>query len=144
MFYFLKDFILINHLHLLIFLVNQFNNSHIKKTYPSWNQSIHIGTNLMNITFVHPIELTGVNASIYQYNNGEYILRQRYICAKPNCIPSEDGYSIHMIVKETTFNIPEMTYYVEIDDNFTKFITIEQFLPGIKKGNWPIHTLSGL
>ncbi len=141
-FHFPKDLILINRLRLL---VNQFKNSHIKKTYPSWNQSIYIGTNVMNLTFIHPIELTDVNASIYQYNDGEYLLRQRYTCAQPNCVLSEDRYSIYMIIKETTLNIPEVTYYVEIDDNFSEYRTINQFLPGIKKGNWPIHTLlSGL
>ena len=46
-----------------------------------------------------------------------------------------------MTIKETTFNIPEMTYYVEIDDGFAEFRAIKQLLPGIKKGKWRIHTL---
>jgi len=96
----------------------------------------------MNMTFVHSINLTNGNVSVYQYHDGEYLLRQRYNCVKPNCDLSDDGYSIRMVIKDTTFNIPEMIYHVEIDDNFTEFKVVNQFLPGIKKGNWPIRTLS--
>ena len=46
-----------------------------------------------------------------------------------------------MTIKETTFNIPEMTYYVEIDDGFAEFRGNKQLLPGIKKRKWLIQTL---
>ncbi|CAI2162801.1 3592_t:CDS:2 [Funneliformis geosporum] len=122
---------------------NKLNNFHITKTWPVWNENIYNDTKIINITFIHPIKLTGkANASIYQYYNGEYLLRQTYKCMEPNCVPSKDEYSISLTVMETTFNIPEMTYHIEIDDDFAEFRMINQDIPGIKKESWPIHTLS--
>ncbi|CAG8702791.1 16932_t:CDS:2, partial [Funneliformis caledonium] len=123
---------------------NMLNNLHIKKTWPLWNESIYIDTNMINITFVHPIELTNkeVYASIYLYNDGEYMLRQRFKCISPECTLSKDRYSLNMTIKETTFSIPEMVYHIEIGDEFAEFRNINQLLPGIKKEDWPIRILS--
>ncbi|CAG8552569.1 7721_t:CDS:2, partial [Funneliformis mosseae] len=121
---------------------NRLNNLHIKKTWPLWDERISIDTNMINITFVHPIELKDKNASIYLYNDGEYMLRQRFKCISPECVLSKDKYSLNMTIKETTFSIPEMVYYVEIQDEFAEFRNINQPLPGIKIGDWPIHILS--
>ncbi|CAG8653271.1 10727_t:CDS:2, partial [Funneliformis caledonium] len=121
---------------------NRLNNLHIKKTWPLWNESIYIDTNMINITFVHPIELKDKNVSIYLYNDGEYVLRQRFKCISPECVLSIDRYSLNMTIKETTFSIPEMVYYVEIQDEFAEFRNINKLLPGIKKEDWPIRILS--
>ena len=42
--------------HKFVFLIidNSYNNTHIEQVYPSQNDSISIGTNRINITFVHP------------------------------------------------------------------------------------------
>jgi hypothetical protein len=99
----------------------------------------------MTITFVHPIALTGnADASIYYDCEGEYLLRQRYICVQPNCELVDDKYSINMIIKDTTFNIPGATYYIEIDDEFAEYRRFETIMPGIKKGAWSIHTSTSL
>ncbi|CAG8737898.1 17071_t:CDS:2, partial [Funneliformis caledonium] len=121
---------------------NRLNNLHIKKTWPLWDERISIDTNMINITFVHPIELKDKNASIYLYNDGEYMLRQRFKCISPECVLSKDKYSLNMTIKKTTFSIPEMVYYIEIDDEFAEFRNINKLLPGIKKEDWPIRILS--
>ncbi|RIA99442.1 hypothetical protein C1645_811475 [Glomus cerebriforme] len=117
---------------------NNYNNFHVKQTYPSWNETIPTGQNSMTIKFVHPINLLGnAYASIYYNNNGNFLLRQRYICVQPNCQLTDDDYSINMNIVDTTFNIPGATYYVEIDDGFAEYKRFEIVMPGIK---WPINT----
>ena len=101
-------------------IVNNYNNSHIKRTEPSWNETI-TRVNKINLTFVHPSLLTeNVNVSIYQRYENEYPLHQRYICARPNCL-IEKNFTLSLMVESTTFNTPRATYHIEIDDDFIKY-----------------------
>jgi len=81
-----------------ILIDNNYNNSHIKQTEPSWNETV-TSVNKINITFVHPSLLTeNAYVSIYQHHENEYLLRQRYICAQPNCL-IENNFTLSLIVE---------------------------------------------
>jgi len=129
----------------MITLDNSYNNTHIKQVYPSHDDLISIGTNQINLTFVHPIELTvAVNISIYLKYNDEYFLRQRFLCTSQYCVISDDDHSLTINLLDITFNVPNMIYYVEIDDKFLKYKDESIIIPGIKLGNWMIKTTEGI
>src|SRR5687768_2101789 len=103
-----------------------------------------IGTNEINITFVHLIESKKpVNISIYQkleerYRlrqklEGEYLLRQKLLCTEPNCMVV-NNYSLRIKLLDTTFNLPNATYSVEIDDEFLNYQNENIPVPGMKLG----------
>ncbi|GES93450.1 hypothetical protein GLOIN_2v1871822 [Rhizophagus clarus] len=122
---------------------NPYNNTHIGQVYPSQNDPIPIGVNNLKISFVHFIDPTyAVNVSIYQQLDDENLLRQRFLCTIPNCVISDDFYSLTINILNVTFNIPNASYYVEIDDNFVKYKYEygDLVIPGIKPGNWIIKT----
>ncbi|RIA80457.1 hypothetical protein C1645_838654 [Glomus cerebriforme] len=121
-----------------------YNNTHINKVYPSQNDLIPIGFTELDISFVHSIDpiTTAVNISVYLQHNNENLLRQKFLCANPNCVISDDSYSLKINLLNITFNIPNTAYYVEIDDNFVKYKYDgpKTIIPGIKPGNWIIKT----
>ncbi|RGB41639.1 hypothetical protein C1646_751932 [Rhizophagus diaphanus] len=124
---------------------NPLNNIHIKKVYPSENDLIEIYTDNMNMTFLNPIDPTiPVYISIYHYHNDEDILRQKFLCTMPFCTISEDSYSLIInLSSNITFNIPNASYYVEIEDNFVEYKYEIETVPGIKKPkSWNIYTAS--
>ncbi|RIA98785.1 hypothetical protein C1645_870401, partial [Glomus cerebriforme] len=123
---------------------NPYNNTHIKQVYPSMNDLIYIGTNEMNITFLNQIDpTTAVNISIYLIHDNDYYLRQKFLCTNPYCIISDDFYSLKINLLSNPFNIPNASYYVEIDDDFVEYKYEHIKVPGIKPGNWIINTLPG-
>ncbi|GBC23065.1 uncharacterized protein OCT59_014015 [Rhizophagus irregularis] len=124
---------------------NLLNNIHIKQVYPSENDLIEIYTDKMNMTFLNPIDPTiPVYISIYHYHNYEDILRQKFLCTMPFCTISEDSYSLIInLSSNVTFNIPNASYYVEIEDNFVEYKYEIETVPGIKKPkSWNIYTAS--
>ncbi len=143
--YFILYIVFINNNILIYFILiidNPYNNTHVKQVYPSQNESISIGTNKISITFVHSIDLTTpVNISIYQKYNDENLLRQRFLYTYPYCIISDYLFTINL--HNITFNVPNATYYVEIDDKFLRYKDENEMVPGIKLGNWIIKTTEG-
>src|SRR6266498_341737 len=126
-----------------MFLNNSYNNSDIKQVYPSQNDSIPIYTNAINITFVHLIGYKNpVNISIYQELEGKYLLRQKVLCTDPYCVIS--NYSLTIKLLDTTFNLPNTTYSVEIEENFLRFKSEDTPIPGIELGRWMIKTTKGI
>ncbi|CAG8683313.1 3250_t:CDS:10, partial [Funneliformis mosseae] len=117
------------------------DNDQIKKIYPSMNDSIPIGTNTMNMTFSRAVESTvPVNISIYLKHDDTNLLRQIFLCSKQNCVIGDDDDSLTIVLLDITFNVPNATYYVEIDDDFLKYKDESEMITGIKLGNWIIKT----
>ncbi|PKC11790.1 hypothetical protein RhiirA5_497429 [Rhizophagus irregularis] len=119
---------------------NQYKNTHIK----SVPNNVDIGTTTLKITFLNAITsttTTAANISIYykNKNSNEIILRQKLLCKK-HCTISDDDYSLTIDIPKITFNMPNTTYYVEIDDDFVKYKYDLITIPGIKKENWIINT----
>jgi hypothetical protein len=114
--------------------------------YPSENDLIEICTDILNMTFLNPIDPTiPVYISIYHYyKDDEDILRQKFLCTMPFCTVSEDMYSLTInLSSNITFNLPGASYYVEIEDNFVEYKYEIETVPGIKARSWNIHTSSG-
>jgi len=141
--YFLNLFIFF--LFVILTIYNIYDNTHIGQVYPSQNDSIPIGTNKINITFVHLVDPTAapVNVSIYQKYSDENLLRQRFLCTTSHCVISKDGYLLTIHLHDVTFNVPNATYYVEIDDNFLKYKGNDEMISGIKPEKWIIKTTEG-
>lgn len=108
---------------------------------------ISIGTREISITFFHRIDLTfPVNISIYQKYNDKNLLRQILLSTNQYCVISDDYYSLTINLFDITFNVPNATYYVEIDNNFIKYKDNLQnvAIPGIKPDKWIIKTRGGM
>jgi hypothetical protein len=102
---------------------------------------IPIGTDKINLTFIHTVDLTvAVNISIYLISGDENLLRQTVLCTNQYCKISDDGYSLTIELLENTFNTPNANYSVEIDDNFLRYRNESETIPGIKRGSWIIKT----
>ena len=56
---------------------------------------------------------------------------------------SEDSYSLTMSLLNTTFNVHNASYGVEIDNGFVRYKDENVAIPGITQGNWIINTLPG-
>ncbi|CAI2167912.1 20587_t:CDS:2 [Funneliformis geosporum] len=115
-----------------------FDNDQITNVYPSMTP---IGTNSINMTFSRAVESTiPVNISIYQKLNERNILRQRFLCFRQNCVIGDDENSLTINLLNITFNVPNATYFVEIDDAFLKYKGTDEMISGIKLGTWVIKT----
>ncbi|CAG8463105.1 11906_t:CDS:2 [Funneliformis caledonium] len=105
------------------------------------NDPIPIGTNTMNMTFSRAVESTvPVNISIYLKHDDTNLLRQIFLCSKQNCVIGDNDDSLTIVLLDITFNVPNATYYVEIDDDFLKYKDESEMITGIKLGNWIIKT----
>ncbi|GBB98117.1 hypothetical protein RclHR1_03140016 [Rhizophagus clarus] len=120
---------------------NPYNNTHIKQVYPPNNELINVGTNTLNITFLNPIDPTvAAYISVYYDSGDELILRQKFLCTGSYCMMSKDNNSLTINLLNNTFNMPNASYYVEIDDNFFGYKYELITMPGIKLKNWIIKT----
>jgi hypothetical protein len=109
---------------------------------------ISIGTKEINITFFHRIDLTiPVNISIYQKYNDHNLLRQIFLTTDQYCVKCNNNYSLTIRLSDITFNLPNATYYVKIDDKFLKYKNEHEYeitIPGIKPDKWVIKTNGGM
>ena len=82
------------------------------------------------------------NFSIYQYNNDDNqpILRQSVPGNSPYFSYSSDKMTINIKVLESTFNQPNSSYYIVVDDNAVKGWTSNQPLLGVLSNNWKFNT----
>jgi len=119
-----------------------YRNTHIKKVDLSDNGLVSIDTSEINIEFNHPVSPTAAGKISIHYltPDNEYLLRQRFLCIEPYCNISNNGYSLTIKVLDTTFNMPNAHYSVEIDDNYLRYQNESEQIPGITKGNWMIKT----
>ncbi|PKY35933.1 hypothetical protein RhiirB3_476273, partial [Rhizophagus irregularis] len=121
-----------------------YGNIFISNTTPAIYDSIPAReTNPLKITYTIPIVLSNGTITIFQSNgssnpgivrqtiNG---LNQKYVTFNNNTV------SIDII--ESTFNIPDTTYYVMIENNFVSSLLYNEPLPGLSSNIiWSFTTL---
>ena len=81
-------------------------------------------------------------------------MRQKFPCTNKYCaINDNDPYTLNINLLDVTFNVPNATYCVVIDDGFLKYRSDDGFLkrngingviPGVKRDNWVIKTTKGI
>ncbi len=87
------------------------------------NSNNSVGLKTINITIDRPINLFANNISIYQIDNSKRILCQLF---KPNSkLIDIDTVKNTIMLKiiDSIFNIPDVTYSLEIDQEFFKYST---------------------
>ena len=104
------------------------------------------------MTFVHSIDFkNSVNVSIYQKLEEKYLSRQKleveYLFREKltcNCmVNNDDNYTLTIKIDNSTFNLPNASYSVEIGDNFLRYKSENKMVPGVKLGKWMINTSKG-
>jgi len=98
------------------------------------------------VKYYEPVELSDGNITILQSNGGGHdIVRQivflnsiqheNYIR-----ISDEDPTTVNITILDSTFNVPDETYYVLIDNNFVKSQIYKEPLYGLNEEVWTFKT----
>ncbi|RHZ80333.1 hypothetical protein Glove_137g124 [Diversispora epigaea] len=131
-----------------------YGNAYIKSTYPTKNLDIKPSgrESEFNITIDYsiPISLSTGNISIWQKNGGivnnnnKDVLRQTISGLNSEFIKlSNDNKTVQVTILSSTFNQPDTSYYVLIDNGFVTDETGEILL-GVKKNVWIVNTISSV
>jgi hypothetical protein len=121
---------------------NDYDNIIIESTIPSIRDIVDPTIEKLSIKYNIPIKLSSSNISIFQVNdgNGPDILRQTFPGNSKFCRIDEDGQMIHVEIFNSTFSLPNATYYVKIEGNFVANPTNDEPLVGINKKYWFFST----
>ncbi|KAG9301896.1 hypothetical protein G9A89_004576 [Geosiphon pyriformis] len=117
---------------------NGYNNPMIESTTPPRNSKVSLESKLISVKYIQPITTSIKNISIYQFKGADPILRQTFPSQSQYCSLSDDQKSINIKVLSSTFNQPNGSYFVIIDNNFVKTRLLDEPLFGIKKNDWII------
>ncbi|CAJ0840781.1 4918_t:CDS:10, partial [Entrophospora sp. SA101] len=116
-------------------------NPNIESTYPPINGIIKLASEEINITYNLPIVPTVNNISIYQINNNDQdIFRQSFSANSEYCKISDDKKSLTIQVLTSTFNLPNTSYYVIVDNGALIKFSTDQPLTGILENVWKFTT----
>nr|CAG8450953.1 8818_t:CDS:2 [Entrophospora candida] len=112
----------------------QFITTEVPKLLPDASGEI-------NITYNLPIVPTVNNISIYQINNNNQdIFRQSFSANSEYCKISDDKKSLTIQVLTSTFNLPNTSYYVIVDNGALIKFSTDQPLTGILENVWKFTT----
>ncbi|CAG8668162.1 8532_t:CDS:2, partial [Ambispora leptoticha] len=114
----------------------RYNNPNIDTTFPTIGAVISSNITQISITYAEPVILSSGNITIYQ--EGKYgsadIFRQGI-----NRVTIQDK-KVTIYVLDSTFNIPNATYYVIVDTNFVRDSNTREALLGLDKESWQFTT----
>jgi hypothetical protein len=89
------------------------------------------------------VRLSTANISIFQRNGDPYkpnLLRQTISGNSKLCTVGSDNHTVHIPIFSSTFNQPNSSYYVVIDNNFVISQERNEPLLGIIQKTWMIST----
>ena len=114
-----------------------FNNLLVNSAIPKSNSSVSLNTTEITLIFRDQVALSTQNISIYQATDGNPILRQSF--KADSCSLTLDDSAVTCQIFKSTFNQPNATYDVVVDNNFVMNKRLKQPLTGVKKGYWVYH-----
>jgi hypothetical protein len=91
------------------------------------------------IKYTIPVKLSTGNISIFQLNDDPYklgLLRQTFSGDSKLCTIGSDNHTVHIPIFKSTFNQPNTSYYVVIENNFVSNQVTNEPLVGIKEKKW--------
>ncbi|CAG8766567.1 19305_t:CDS:10, partial [Dentiscutata erythropus] len=116
-----------------------FQNVLIMSSFPENNQTLGLRfTDSLNITYRNPISKSLGNISIYQLYDNDTKLRQTY--SGSYCSVLNDKVTISCEILSSTFNVPNTSYLISIDNGFVKDFGSQEQIRGISNGSWKIKT----
>ncbi|GET60513.1 hypothetical protein GLOIN_2v1885764 [Rhizophagus irregularis DAOM 181602=DAOM 197198] len=121
----------------------EYNNPAIESTKPAVNEVIDPLINEITIKYGIPVRLSTANISIFQLNDDPYkpsLLRQTISGDSKLCTIGSDNHTVHIPIFSSTFNQPNSSYYVVVDNNFVISQERNEPLLGIIKKTWMIST----
>ncbi|CAG8663777.1 3125_t:CDS:2 [Funneliformis mosseae] len=121
-----------------------YGNPFIESTSPKINDVIPRDITSISITFTNLIELSTGNVSIWQTSNNNDssldVLRQSFSATQSQFVRLEDRRTVNIMIFNSTFNTPGVSYYVKVDNGFVEDLRVGQNLPGIREHRWMFKT----
>ncbi|CAG8600210.1 5551_t:CDS:2, partial [Ambispora leptoticha] len=121
---------------------NGYGNPKISSSTPGINATVSNAL-IANITlrFTTSVSLSTGNISIYQTGiNGEDLLRQTIYGLSGLASTTDNASSVSIPILKSTFNQPEASYYVLMDNNFVKDKQLDEPIRGIGKNEYRLYT----
>ncbi|RGB34263.1 hypothetical protein C1646_760736 [Rhizophagus diaphanus] len=121
-----------------------YDNPVIESTMPAVNEvSIDSSTKKITIKYTIPIKFSTANISIFQLNDDPYkprLLRQTFSGDSKLCTIGSDNHTVHIPIFRSTFNQPNSSYYVAVENNFVISQARNEPLLGITEKTWMFST----
>ncbi|PKY54591.1 hypothetical protein RhiirA4_473482 [Rhizophagus irregularis] len=118
----------------------EYDNPVIESTKPAVHEFIDSSINEITIKYGIPVRLSTANVSIFQLNGDSNLLRQTISGDSKLCTVGSDNHTVHIPIFSSTFNQPNSSYYVVIDNNFVISQERNEPLLGIIQKTWIIST----
>ncbi|PKY34783.1 hypothetical protein RhiirB3_532939 [Rhizophagus irregularis] len=121
----------------------EYDNPVIESTKPAVHEFIDSSINEITIKYGIPVRLSTANISIFQLNGDPYkpnLLRQTISGDSKLCTIGSDNHTVHIPIFSSTFNQPNSSYHVVIDNNFVISQERNEPLLGINEKTWMIST----
>ena len=90
----------------------------------------------ITLVFRDQVALSRQNISIYQVTDGNFIIRQGFSAKSGFCSVMLNDLAVTCQIFKSTFNQPDATYNVVVDNDFVMSKSLNQPLNGVAKGNW--------
>ncbi|CAG8598286.1 4110_t:CDS:10, partial [Paraglomus occultum] len=113
-----------------------FNNLLVKSSSPQSGTYVSSSTTDITLIFRDQVALSTQNISVYQATDGNPILRQGFNAKSSFCSVTLNDSAVTCKIFKSTFNTPDATYDVVVDNNFVMSKSLKQPLPGVAKGKW--------
>ncbi|CAI2171093.1 9734_t:CDS:2 [Funneliformis geosporum] len=121
-----------------------YGNHFVESTSPKINDVIPRDITSISITFTNLVELSTGNVSIWQTSNHDDssldTLRQSFPATQSQFIRFDGRRTVNITVFNSTFNTPDASYYVKVDNGFVKDLRVSQNLPGVRENLWTFKT----
>ncbi|GBC27317.2 hypothetical protein GLOIN_2v1885764 [Rhizophagus irregularis DAOM 181602=DAOM 197198] len=121
----------------------EYDNPAIESTKPAVNEVIDPLINEITIKYGIPVMLSTANVSIFQLNDDPHkpsLLRQTIAGDSELCTIGSDNHTVHIPIFSSTFNQPNSSYHVVVDNNFVISQERNEPLLGINEKTWIIST----
>ncbi|RGB40402.1 hypothetical protein C1646_753350 [Rhizophagus diaphanus] len=121
----------------------EYDNPAIESTKPAVHEFINSSINEITIKYGIPVRLSTANISIYQLNGDLYkpnLLRQTISGDSKLCTIGSDNHTVHIPIFSSTFNQPNTSYHVVIDNNFVISQERNEPLIGTNEKIWIFST----
>ncbi|CAG8590165.1 8657_t:CDS:2 [Funneliformis caledonium] len=115
---------------------NDYSNANIESSSPMIGGTVIPGNDIV-INFYDQVELSDGNIEIYRMEFGQSWLRQ--IIPGEGCFLENDSRTVVVHVYPCTFSVPDMEYYIKMDNNFVKIKAYREPLLGIKEEVWKVY-----
>jgi hypothetical protein len=129
-----------------LFIGTEYECPIIETTQPAINEVIDPLIEKIMIKYTIPVKLSTGNISIFQLNDDPYkpgLLRQTFSADSKLCTIGSDNRTVYIPIFKSTFNQPNSSYYVVVENNFISSQARNEHLIGIKEKKW-IFSISNI